>query len=216
MLFPYNKFSYLWPVRPENQIPADAMDFYERLGYWGQVKMNGDCTLIFISPEGDIQAWNRHGVKHTRWNFTEKSIAPFKALVNGHWQVYEAELLNNHGPVKDKLYVFDILVWNSFQLVGMTWAERQAILHKDAFPKEKITGETDFEYVITPNLSLAKNLPGGFLEIFRKIQKLDQAEFEGLVLKDPKQKMDPCLRKTSNQKGMVKCRRSTKTGLSGF
>lgn len=43
----YTEYEYLWPPRPERKVPPTTHAFYQKRGYWAQVKKNGTCTVIF-------------------------------------------------------------------------------------------------------------------------------------------------------------------------
>ena len=202
----YTKWDYLLPPRPEKAVPPSSLDFYEKNGWAGQIKKNGSCTVLGISPEKIIHSWNRHSEEHRAWKADWKNPAmlPFLELPE-KWFVFEPELLHNKvKDLRDTLYLFDILVADSEFLLGTTWPERQALIHS-LFPNT-IPGGLGYILVPGSNLWIAEPI-----HEFRKVfDSLDQDEDEGIVLKDQSAKMTFCLRESSNSFWQVKCRKSKK------
>lgn len=58
----YEHYQYLYPPRPDKAVPADGgrltpdLGTYERKGYVAQVKKNGTCNVIAVSPSKKILA----------------------------------------------------------------------------------------------------------------------------------------------------------------
>lgn len=200
-------FRYLWPPRPDSKqaVMPNMLGYYERQGWIGQIKKNGTCNVIAVSPEGKIVAMNRHNEQHKLWSPTEKSSAAFKGLPGTGWYVFVAELLHSKvtdGP-RDTNYIFDILVADGKYLVGKTFEERQTIL----LGLFEATGETDSHYIITDHTWVAKPFRVGFADRYRG---LSAAEDEGIVLKDPRARLELCAKATANTRWAVKCRREHK------
>lgn len=202
----YEQYKYLWPPRPDNAIPDNMLSLYDDLGWVSQVKKNGTCSVIAVSPERKIVAMNRHMEPHKLWSPTPASSAAFQNLPGTGWYVFVGELLHSKvaGGPRDTNYVFDILVADGEYLVGKTLADRLAILD-NLFPKS--ISETTSHRVITPNTWVAKTHTIPARELF---QGLRADEDEGIVLKNPNATLGYCLRKTSNTDWQVKCRRPHK------
>lgn len=202
----FDEFRYLWPPRPETAVPSNLLGFYENLGWVAQVKKNGTCNVIAVSPEGEIIAMNRHQEPHKLWAPTEASSAAFTNLPGNGWFVFVAELLHSKvaGGPRDTNYVFDLLVADGEYLVGKTFAERATML--DAIFPETI-GETTSHRVITPNTWVARIHKGPFLPLF---EGLTAAEDEGIVLKNPNAELEYCFKQSSNNGWQVKNRRQHK------
>lgn len=203
----FNDYRYLYPPRPDNAIPSHMMTMYEDRGFVAQVKKNGTCNVIAVSPSKTIHAMNRHFESHKLWSPTVVSSAPFQNLPVKGWCVFVAELM--HSKVtsgrRDTNYINDVLVYDGDYLVGTTYAERIDML-KDMFSPQ-ITDEDYCEYKIGDNASIAKCFSGKFNELF---DSLDNPEDEGLVLKNPKASLAMCSKAASNSGWMVKCRRPHK------
>lgn len=184
---------------------ASTLGFYEKRGWVGQYKKNGTCNVLWVTNEREIICKTRHDADHLAWMPTDISNAPFKALKGDGWYVFVTELLHSKvSGLRDTHYIFDILVANGQNLVGMTFSQRMAIL-ESLF----LTGaedETDSHYVITPNVWLAKTITSGFKETFATIDD-GTPENEGFVMKKPDARLEIC-GKSANTKWMVKCRRT--------
>jgi hypothetical protein len=204
----YNRYEYLWPPRPDSKravMPA-MLNFYEKRGWKGQIKKNGTCNLIAVSPQGEIVAMNRHKEDHKLWAPTAGSSAAFKNLPGSGWYVFVAELLHSkvQGGPRDTNYVFDILVSDGVYLVGKTFMERQAILD-GLFPDTR--SETFSHRVIDDHTWVAKLFTEDFRGVFDGLSSLED---EGIVLKDPKSKLELCSRQSANNTWQVKCRKPHK------
>jgi hypothetical protein len=207
----FENFEYLWPPRPDSKraVPPTGvmgLRFYENRGWVGQYKKNGTCNVIAVSPTKKIVAMNRHKEDHKLWSPTPASSAAFKKLPGKGWYVFVAELLHSKvtGGPRDTNYIFDVLVADGVYLVGKTFMERQAIL-AEIFPKAK--SETYSHRVIDNNTWVAKLLTGDFEATF---EGLTAPEDEGLVLKNPKGKLELCSRQSANTLWQVKCRKAHK------
>lgn len=206
----YNAFEYLYPPRPENAIPPELLGFYanqKKLGtpWLAQVKKNGTCSVIAISPEKEIIAWNRHNEPHKAWQPSPASSKAFKALPGKGWYVFAAELLHNKGPqIKDTNYIFDMMVRNGKYLVGVEFQERYQML-KDLFT---YVDEDYSHYKVDQNTWVAKVFDKGFRKLYDTVipNPLD----EGVVLKRADAPLEICARESSNQGWSVKCRKPNK------
>ncbi len=198
----YEQYGYTWPPRPENAIPTDMFDYYQREGWVGQIKKNGTCTLVFSDGNQTIYK-TRHNDNHKMWKPQPEHYEFFKELSGGEWCVFEAELLHNKGnTVKNTLYIFDILVWKGEYLVGTTFAQRQELL-QEIFAG-KLQDTHDDHWVISEKFWLAKPVTSDFL---KRWEALTHDEDEGIVLKNPTAKLKLCNKPSANSGWQVKCRR---------
>lgn len=211
----YEGYTYLWPPRPEKAIPDNMLHFYEQRNWVAQMKKNGTCTVLFVSPEKEIICKTRHNDDHKMWNpRTSKALDTFKALPGEGWYVFVVEVLHSKAAqVKDTIYIFDIMVNDGELLVGKTFTERQDQL-KDIFniveEGNVVSLSDNSHYVIGNNVWLAKTITTGFTQVMRlaNMQKPDNGApiDEGLVLKNPLAKLEMPGRQKSNSKWQVKCR----------
>jgi hypothetical protein len=203
----YDEFSLLWPPRPEKAIPMALLGFYEKKNFWAQKKKNGTYCVIYQRGE-EVHFRTRHPDsnegRHKAWTPKQQHVDFFKKR-GDRWNVYCAELLHSKTKhIKDQLFLFDILVKDGEQLVGSTFAERQEILKWIwAIPMKQ---EDDDQYRIGEFVSIAKNFTGGFSYLFNKLKPED----EGLVIKDPNSKLEPCFRVLANSTWQVKARITSK------
>lgn len=200
----YDSYMYLWPPRPEAKIPVAMTGFYDKRGWLGQAKLNGTCSVIFTNGV-DCIIKTRHNEDHKAWSPRQEHVDFFKSTAKGgRWNVFIAELMHNKSPLlKDMLYVFDITVYDGMQLTGKTFAERQALL-ADIIPGE----ERELWYEHSRFVVRARNHLGASKALYERITETPYVE--GLVMKDPKAKLDLCNRQDNNTGWQVKCRKVTK------
>jgi len=199
----YASYMYLWPPRPEVKIPASMTNFYDKRGWVSQAKLNGTCTVIFTNGT-DCIIKTRHNEDHKAWEPKKEHVEFFNSTSRGKWNVFVAELMHNKSPLlKDLLYVFDIVVHEGQQLTGQTFAERQALLER-IIPGS----EQDLWHEHSRHIVRARNHVGGSKALYDRITTTPYVE--GLVMKDPKAKLDLCNRQDNNTGWQVKCRKVTK------
>lgn len=212
----FEDWQYLWPPRPDNAIPKSLLSFYGKKNWVAQVKLNGTCNVISVSPKGEIIAKSRHkdieDGNHRMWTPSANTRAAFKNLPrpNKGWYVFVAELMHSKvtGGAKDTNYIHDILVADGEYLVGKTFEERQAIL-RSLFPNIDESKSTVAYHVIDGNTWLARNHVGvDFADLYTSV--IPDPSYEGLVIKNPAAKLAICSRQKSNNSWQVKCRRPHK------
>lgn len=206
-MYEYTEFKYLYPPRPDFVLTCDRIPYYENQGWVGQYKKNGTCTIVAMSPDGFFHAMNRHHEEHKAWVLTDeikKSLR--KILPKGHWVVLVGEIMHSKTPtIKDTIYFHDVIVYQSRQLVGMTFAERQKILEKLLPCNGK---ETKSYYYVTDKIWRARVITKDILRHFQEIE--DKKIDEGIVLKLPSGKLKPCRKEDSNCSWQYKIRYQTK------
>lgn len=211
---PYTDWSFLFPPRPEKAITPSLLPSYEKMGFLAQYKMNGTCSLIGVSPTGTVHTLTRHNTPHKRWAITGKTKDIAAYGKPGYWTVFLAELLNDKTTdIKDTLYIFDILVNESVQLVGTTFEDRSKFL-ASILPHED-TGEAS-HFVVTPNILLAKSITSNLSEAFGNILSAGNKAHEGLVIKNPTVPLDLLFRTSNNQGWQLKTRVPNNHGHISF
>ena len=211
----YEGYTYLWPPRPDKAIPDNMIHFYTNRGWVGQMKKNGTCTVLFVSPEKEIITKTRHNSEHKMWKQGESNALDiFKTLPGEGWYVFVCELLHNKTAlVKDTFYIFDIMVNDGELLVGSTFTERQDQL-KNMFniidEDNVVSLSHNSHYVLNRNVWLAKTITTGFDQVMRLANQQKPVEGapvdEGIVLKNPLAKLEMPGRQKSNSRWQVKCR----------
>jgi ATP-dependent DNA ligase len=191
----YNKYTYLFPPRPETAIPDSMLGFYASRGWVFQPKMNGTCTVVFTNGEEVIYK-TRHDDDHKQWTPLSEHNEFFRNLAkDGKWAVLVGELLHHKTPnIKNKLYLFDIIVYQGLHLVGERFSERLQLL-ENLVPgkKEKLWHEYNKHIV------RARTMKNGHRKFFTEI---NESEVEGIVCKNP----EAGLHVRDNGGWQVKCR----------
>ena len=222
---PYPDWSFLYPPRPEKAILPSLIPSFETRGWVSQYKLNGTCTFIGVDPQGGLHTLTRHNTPHKMWKPSERTKALAAFCPRGQWTVFIAELLNDKTPlIKDTLYLFDIIVSSSLQLVGTTFQERQDFLSELMFPKGIQDPKSNWwekspeksHAVVAPGIWLAKTQRTGLRDIFTQIRDAGDKSVEGLVLKDPKGVLEYAYRAGSNQGWQCKCRVALPNSHMGF
>jgi hypothetical protein len=211
----YTAWKFLYPPRAEHVVTSDMLPMYEQRGWVYQYKKNGTSTTITIDPDGNVRFMTRHGDVHRAWVCpTWLQVALLQYVPAKRWTMLVAELMHSKTPtIKDTLYIYDVIVYQSQHLIGYTLNERLKILD-GVFPRTE--DEADVvninwqrsHWVIQNGIWLAKTFTQGASEAFHGIKnpKID----EGLVVKDPKSKLKWCNKATANEAWQVKVRYPTK------
>jgi len=151
MTTPYSG-KWFYPPRPESVVQLDDIAYQS----WarepdavGQLKLNGTRNMISVSPEREVRFWTRKRVKDLPPKYQpantelsspveQKYAIPDVMERNllamtpaGYWTIFDTELLHFKTEfVKNTLYFFDVLVWESQHLVGMSYPKRFAHLQR--------------------------------------------------------------------------------------
>lgn len=204
----YNSYKYIYPCRPKNPIPPTELNDWEKMGMFGQPKLNGSNCTIFTNRK-ELHIMNRHNERLTNFKIDKDEI--FSILDSDNWVAINGEYLNknqldeNKKEFNHKLVLFDILVLDSTYLLGKTFRERINIIYDKFGTKES---EKDYLYKISDNIFSVKTYEKDFLNLYNEFTKVDL--LEGLVLKRSNAKLEPGLREDNNSKSQVKSRKQTK------
>ena len=125
-----NKF-VMYPPRPNGSIVPDTLDKYP--GWWGQRKWNGTRNLLIVLPDGSYELWNRHREQHKQYKVTSMMDKSIKEMISklkkGVFHVFDGELMDaKTKTLKDRIVMYDVLVYEGFYLLGTTYRERYKIL----------------------------------------------------------------------------------------
>jgi ATP-dependent DNA ligase len=172
-----------------------------------QPKLNGSNLLVFTNGY-EIKLYNRHNSPITNVKLPQSD---FSSLHKGNgWIVLNGEFMNksknnsNKELFNQKFVIFDILVYEGKQTVGMNFEERFDLLNK-LYPS------TDYDGVINKvnqNIFIVKSFYQNFNNIFNKIVLIDM--YEGLVLKKIKAKLKNGITEKNNTDSQMKFRKPTK------
>jgi len=204
---PYSRFLYLWPPRPQTTIDAASKHFQAmkaRKTWTGQLKLNGQRSPVYISPEGEVELWNRHGGQHRNYNIQPWLVEQIKGSVrqSGKWIVIDGELLHaKDRSIKNTLYWWDVLVFDGEYLIGSTYEDRCKMLREIVKPNESDGAIAK----VTDNIWLAENFgPEQYDEMWTRTET---SWVEGFVFKNLKGRLKPCIREKNNHEWQLRCRK---------
>jgi ATP-dependent DNA ligase len=203
----YKSYRYIYPPRPEINLPSSELLKYDNGIWMAQPKLNGSNLLLFTNGV-EIHVYNRHNSPITNVKLKQSE---FLSLHKGNgWIVLNGEYMNKskNNSKKElfnqKFVIFDILVYEGTQTVGMTFEERIKLL-------DRLYPSTDYDSVInkvTENTYIVKSFYEDFSNIFNKITLTDM--YEGLVLKKKNSKLKNGISEKNNTDSQMKFRKPTK------
>jgi hypothetical protein len=139
---PYNG-QYIFPPRTKMTAPfyngqKESNGISDIVRLWlkiknvkAQFKLNGNRNLIKVSPAGDIEMWNRHQERQKYSIPQSMKDEILRISPPGVWTVWDSELMDTKTKeIKDVIYMYDILVWQSEFMVGQTYDDRYNLLEK--------------------------------------------------------------------------------------
>ena len=123
------KYKYLFPSQPSRL--WDGSEVLESIcknsDYIAEYKKNGWQWNLVRFPDGKYEAWTRHGTKSTlKVEHYKKELD--KLNWEGLCEVQVEVLDRRTTDIKQKLFFFDVKIWNSDVLVDKTFRERREIL----------------------------------------------------------------------------------------
>ena len=185
----------------------------KRSTWRAQLKMNGQRNVIYISPEFEVQLWNRHHEHHKNYTFPNWLLDELKSVVktNGKWMVIDGELLHaKDTTTKNIFYWWDLLVCNNEYLVGVPYEQRYQMLRE----RVEINGSEGFVSKATEHIWIADMIPPEHYD--KAWEETATSYVEGFVLKDIKSKLAPCINEKSNGVWQVRCRKPHSGGVYQF
>lgn len=215
MPVPYKKMVVFYPPRPEGSVPPDRLGDYP--GWWAQRKFNGTRTLIFLSPEGDVELRGRHQEPLKAYDLSPAMEGALQALAfpRGSWSVLDAELLHSktRGP-KDRMVLFDVLVFAGVYQTQTTYECRYNLLVDVCGHPRSHEGDTGRRIAlkVNENVWLAESFrvqsAGEARALYESLIDLD--EIEGLMLKDPGGRLQPGFGERNNSSWLIRVRKPHK------
>lgn len=208
---PYKEKYVMFLPRAQHSIRPEKVGQFK--GYIGQYKYNGARTLIFVLPDGSVELWNRHQEKHKQYKITKRMIRSIRSLnlSSGFFHVLDGELMHAKTKgIKGRIVLYDILVHKSEYLVGSTYKDRYILLDSVCGRPQQTEAETGRGIALKAKeaLWLAPCFSGDLTERFK--DHIDLDEIEGLVLKDPKGKLDFGVAVDNNSAWQIRCRKPHK------
>lgn len=203
----YSNFQYIYPPRPENNIPSSDLDFWDKTNSLiAQPKFNGSNCLLFLRGK-DMVVMNRHNDRMSNFNIPSNELLNLSQ--GDKWTIFNGELMNkskkdqNNQLFNNKLVLFDLLVDNGDYLIGKSFEYRYNLL-KSKLNTNKYNNYSD---IVSENIYLVKSFYNGFEELFNQFTKVDM--LEGLVLKRKDAKLERGNTAKNNTKSQIKCRKQT-------
>jgi len=201
----YTKYRYIYPPRPENKIPFESLS--DDSAFMAQPKLDGSNLTVYTDGNKVI-LMTRHNSEMSNVSL-DKNI--FKSLHRGtDWMAINGEYMNkskndgNNKLFNHKFIIFDIIVFNGRQTVGMTFKERYDLLCELYSSKKYdnyINKINNWVYIVnTFNLN--------FTNIFKNLITIDM--YEGLVLKQKNAKLKNGISQKNNTNTQLKIRKKTK------
>lgn len=217
----YSKFRYIYPPRPENSVPPGDFKKYEST-YVAQPKLDGDNLLVFTNGVS-AYTYNRHKKVYTKAKDDKMFIALYRETVHGaknKWMCLNGEYMSKGrkdeagANFNGNFVIFDILAYDSVQLVGSTVQERISLLDSIYGKDDKeLTDEgiRQFPYLHTTgvdNVYRVKNFSSDFGYVWENITSIDM--YEGLVFKMASGKLENGVTQTNNSSWQFKIRKPHK------
>ena len=203
----YNRYRYIYPPRPEINLPSSELNKYDN-GLWlGQPKLNGSNITIFTNGV-ELHVYNRHNsplsnVKMTKEDFLSLHRGSGWFVLNGEY-MNKSKLNGKNGVFNHKLVIFDVLVYNGIQTIGMTFEERINLLNK-LYTQSDYDG---FINKVSDKVYMVKSFYENFHQTYQKIIQTDM--YEGWVLKKRNAKLKNGISEKNNTDSQMKFRKPTK------
>jgi ATP-dependent DNA ligase len=179
---------------------------------WAQYKLNGNRNLIKVFPDRKIQFWNRHAELQQTYAIPDEMREEILRISPaGVYTLWDSELMNfKTKDIKDIVYLYDVLVWESQWLTGVPYRQRYERLAERVGP---LTIPLEPAEMQAP-LYLAQNFtPDQWVDRWKAAKKLPW--IEGLVLKrlDFTSVLEPGTQEYNNAGFMLRVRKPHKNYL---
>ena len=202
----------IYPPRAEVTLNPARLA-HDGRGYIGQFKYNDVRTLIFFFPEGRIELLTRKREPHRGYHMSEgmRRALLGLGLSRERSHVIDGGILKNLSVKGERpIVIWDILVHDDDYLLGTTYEERYGLLRRicgNPSRAERVTGR-EVGLQVTPQLWLAPVFKSHFEEKFQQARPADY--LEGLMLKDPRGKLERGLLPRNNVGWQLKVRKRRK------
>lgn len=203
----YNRYRYIYPPRPEINLPSSELNKYDN-GLWlGQPKLNGSNITIFTNGV-ELHVYNRHNSLLSNVKMTKEDFLPLHRgngwfVINGEY-MNKSKLNGKNEVFNHKLVIFDVLVYNGIQTIGMTFEERINLLNK-LYTQSDYDG---FINKVSDKVYMVKSFYENFHQTYQKIIQTDM--YEGWVLKKRNAKLKNGISEKNNTDSQMKFRKPTK------
>lgn len=221
----YTKYRYIYPPRAENAVDQQTLLDYDNGEYLAQPKLNGDCMEVYTNGV-EVKIFNRHKKEFSKKvNIKDQFIKLHRETLGAgkgknKWMVLVGEFMDKgkknewNENFNDNFVIFDIIVYDSIQLIGKTFLERSEMLDR-MFGKDDIEllqdGPRRHKFLYTTAVKgvfRVKSFRDCLGALWNDLVKIDM--FEGLVLKKCSSKLENGVAQKNNMSGQVKIRKATK------
>lgn len=223
-MIPFKSFRYIYPPRPENAVSAERLADYDNGEYIAQPKLNGDCLEVYTNGI-EVLLYNRH--KQVYKKVPDINLVGLhRETIDGtknKWMCLVGEFMDKSKinefdeNFNGNFIIFDIIVFDSMQLVGKSFEERKLLLDS-LYGKEDCTilddGIRHHKFLHTTPIDKVfrvKTFRDCFSKLWEDLVKIDV--YEGLVLKKAKAPLDNGVTEKNNTLSQVKFRKPTKNYL---
>jgi len=223
----YNFFRYIYPPRPENAVDQTTLLDYDNGEYLAQPKLNGDCVEIYTNGV-EAKVFNRHKKEFTKLTRGKDHFLRLhretlgKGKGKNKWIVLVGEFMdkgkrNEYGEnFNGNFVIFDMIVYDSVQLVGTTFLERVEMLDRifgkdDLLVLDDDKGVRKHKFLYTTavdGIFRVKTFRDCFGALWNDLVLIDM--YEGLVLKRASAKLENGISERNNTTGQIKIRKATK------
>ena len=192
------RFKYFYPEKPvmvhRDQELVHRMS--ENPDYIGEIKFNGQRLVLHVI-DGVPEFWGRHGDILTYKPSESVLSAISEKIPSVGYYIFDGELRHNKVPgVRDKIVLWDVFAWEG-RTVRLGYDDRRELLKS-----------LNLDCSLDSTLILIGQCEGNFKETFdRLITESD--EFEGIVMKNRKGKLNLGRTGAKNSDWMFKIRRTT-------
>ncbi len=192
------RFKYFYPEKPV-LVHRDQELVYrlsEDPDYVGEIKFNGQRLVLHVI-DGKPEFWGRHGdVLTYKPSEAVLSAISEKIPCEGYY-IFDGELRHNKVPgVRDKIVLWDVFAWEG-RTVRLVYEDRRELL-------KRLNLDTDLDSTLT----LIGQCEGNFKETFDRLTA-ESDEFEGIVIKNIKGKLNLGRTGAKNSDWMFKIRITT-------
>lgn len=203
---PFPEYRWIFPPRPGGATNPAGLHEFEGKGRVAQWKYNDIRVLIYLLPEGELRVLNRHAARLGPGQYSARgarSLASLR-LPHGGIHVFDGGALRTNGS---PFILWDVLVFNGRYLLGTTYESRYRLLNRALGEPRWMERKTGHGIALEagPYLWLAPLFKRDFRERYEQLLHLP--EVEGLVIKDPKGRLDWGLREENNGRWAVKVRK---------
>lgn len=203
----YDNFRYYFPPRPSLVMSSDAILNFENMGFWGQAKLNGSCSVTDTDGSNAI-IMNRHRERFKNMGLNMVEIAALhrgKGLMKFTGEYMNKSQRDANGKIfNQKLCIFDIMVFENQYLTGTTYKERQDLI-------DEIFVTTPFDPWMNQISENVFRIINHKEDLTAKWKEVSQHEmYEGMVFKKPTGKLEAGTREANNTGWQSKCRKPTK------